>query len=122
MNSFKFLGEGMAAEIQRQIELLEAGGEVRQETLHYDPAARALHARRSKEEADDYRYFPEPDLVPLEPSRESDRAAARGDARAAGGPDRPVPERVRAERAGRVRPERRTGDRRLLRGRGRRGG
>jgi aspartyl-tRNA(Asn)/glutamyl-tRNA(Gln) amidotransferase subunit B len=71
MNSFKFLGEGMAAEIQRQIELLETGGEVRQETLHYDPAARALHARRSKEEADDYRYFPEPDLVPLEPSRES---------------------------------------------------
>jgi aspartyl-tRNA(Asn)/glutamyl-tRNA(Gln) amidotransferase subunit B len=71
MNSFKFLGEGMAAEIRRQIELLESGGEVRQETLHYDPAARALHARRSKEEADDYRYFPEPDLVPLEPSPES---------------------------------------------------
>ena len=71
MNSFKFLGEGMAAEIRRQIELLEAGGEVRQETLHYDPAARALHARRSKEEADDYRYFPEPDLVPLEPSAAS---------------------------------------------------
>jgi aspartyl-tRNA(Asn)/glutamyl-tRNA(Gln) amidotransferase subunit B len=71
MNSFKFLGEGMAAEIRRQIELLEAGDEVRQETLHYDPAARALHARRSKEEADDYRYFPEPDLVPLEPSAES---------------------------------------------------
>jgi aspartyl-tRNA(Asn)/glutamyl-tRNA(Gln) amidotransferase subunit B len=68
MNSFKFLGEGMAAEIRRQIELLESGAEVRQETLHYDPQARELHARRSKEEADDYRYFPEPDLVPLEPS------------------------------------------------------
>ncbi len=65
MNSFKFLGEGMAAEIDRQIELLEGGGVVRQETLHYDPADRSLHARRSKEEADDYRYFPEPDLVPL---------------------------------------------------------
>ncbi len=71
MNSFKFLGEGMAAEIRRQIDLLESGGEVRQETLHYDPQARALHARRSKEEADDYRYFPEPDLVPLEPSAET---------------------------------------------------
>jgi aspartyl-tRNA(Asn)/glutamyl-tRNA(Gln) amidotransferase subunit B len=71
MNSFKFLGEGMAAEIRRQIELLESGSEVRQETLHYDPQARALHARRSKEEADDYRYFPEPDLVPLEPSAET---------------------------------------------------
>ena len=68
MNSFKFLGEGMAAEIRRQIELLESGSDVRQETLHYDPQARELHARRSKEEADDYRYFPEPDLVPLEPS------------------------------------------------------
>jgi len=73
MNSFKFLGEGMAAEIRRQIDLLEAGGEVRQETLHYDPQARELHARRSKEEADDYRYFPEPDLVPLEPSGETVR-------------------------------------------------
>jgi aspartyl-tRNA(Asn)/glutamyl-tRNA(Gln) amidotransferase subunit B len=68
MNSFKFLGEGMAAEMRRQIELLESGSDVRQETLHYDPQARELHARRSKEEADDYRYFPEPDLVPLEPS------------------------------------------------------
>jgi aspartyl-tRNA(Asn)/glutamyl-tRNA(Gln) amidotransferase subunit B len=38
---------------------------VRQETLHYDPSSRTLHARRSKEEADDYRYFPEPDLVPV---------------------------------------------------------
>ena len=70
MNSFKFLGEGMAAEIRRQIDLLESGAVVRQETLHYDPQARELHARRSKEEADDYRYFPEPDLVPLEPSPE----------------------------------------------------
>jgi aspartyl-tRNA(Asn)/glutamyl-tRNA(Gln) amidotransferase subunit B len=70
MNSFKFLGEGMAAEIERQIALLESGQAVLQETLHYDPARRELHARRSKEEADDYRYFPEPDLVPLEPSRD----------------------------------------------------
>ena len=71
MNSFKFLGEGMAAEIRRQIELLESGSDVRQETLHYDPQARELPARRSKEEADDYRYFPEPDLVPLEPSADT---------------------------------------------------
>jgi aspartyl-tRNA(Asn)/glutamyl-tRNA(Gln) amidotransferase subunit B len=71
MNSFKFLGDGMAAEIARQIAILEGGGEVRQETLHYDPSTRSLHARRSKEEADDYRYFPEPDLVPLAPSRET---------------------------------------------------
>jgi aspartyl-tRNA(Asn)/glutamyl-tRNA(Gln) amidotransferase subunit B len=70
MNSFKFLGDGMAAEIARQIGILEDAGQVRQETLHYDPATRSLHARRSKEEADDYRYFPEPDLVPLAPSRQ----------------------------------------------------
>jgi aspartyl-tRNA(Asn)/glutamyl-tRNA(Gln) amidotransferase subunit B len=70
MNSFKFLGEGMAAEIERQIGLVEAGEPVLQETLHYDPAGRELHARRSKEEADDYRYFPEPDLVPLDPPTE----------------------------------------------------
>jgi aspartyl-tRNA(Asn)/glutamyl-tRNA(Gln) amidotransferase subunit B len=70
MNSFKFLGDGMAAEIQRQIGILEGGGQVRQETLHYDPSSRSLHARRSKEEADDYRYFPEPDLVPLAPGRD----------------------------------------------------
>ena len=68
MNSFKFLGDGMAAEIRRQIELLEAGGSVVQETLHYDPGTKALRSLRSKEEAHDYRYFPEPDLVPLAPS------------------------------------------------------
>jgi aspartyl-tRNA(Asn)/glutamyl-tRNA(Gln) amidotransferase subunit B len=65
MNSFKFLSEGMAAEINRQIELLDGGGRVEQETLHYDPASRSLRSLRSKEEAHDYRYFPEPDLVPL---------------------------------------------------------
>ena len=70
MNSFKFLAEGMAAEIERQKQLLDGGGTVEQETLHYDPAQRRLHARRSKEEADDYRYFPEPDLVPVEPPAE----------------------------------------------------
>jgi aspartyl-tRNA(Asn)/glutamyl-tRNA(Gln) amidotransferase subunit B len=70
MNSFKFLGEGMAAEIRRQIDLLERGEPVVQETLHYDPGTKALRSLRSKEEAHDYRYFPEPDLVPLAPSSE----------------------------------------------------
>jgi aspartyl-tRNA(Asn)/glutamyl-tRNA(Gln) amidotransferase subunit B len=68
MNSFKFLGEGIAAEIERQTALLDGGGVVVQETLHYDPQTRELRPLRSKEEAHDYRYFPEPDLVPLEPS------------------------------------------------------
>jgi aspartyl-tRNA(Asn)/glutamyl-tRNA(Gln) amidotransferase subunit B len=65
MNSFAFLERGVRREIERQIELLEGGGTVVQETLHFDPASGELTPLRSKEEAHDYRYFPEPDLVPL---------------------------------------------------------
>jgi len=65
MNSFAFLERGVKAEIERQITLLEAGRPVVQETLHFDPATGRLTPLRSKEEAHDYRYFPEPDLVPL---------------------------------------------------------
>ena len=70
MNSFRFLERGVAAEIARQEELVRGGGEVVQETLHYDPRTGALSPLRSKEEAHDYRYFPEPDLVPLAPTEE----------------------------------------------------
>ena len=65
MNSFRFLERGVAAEIERQRAILEAGEEVVQETLHFDPASGAISSLRSKEEAHDYRYFPEPDLVPI---------------------------------------------------------
>ena len=65
MNSFRFLEQGITAEIERQIELLRSGGTVTQETLHFDPGSRRLTPLRSKEEAHDYRYFPEPDLGPL---------------------------------------------------------
>ncbi|MGO9899362.1 MAG: Asp-tRNA(Asn)/Glu-tRNA(Gln) amidotransferase subunit GatB [Solirubrobacteraceae bacterium] len=65
MNSFRFLAQGVRAEIDRQIALLRAGEPVVQETLHFDPGSQRLTALRSKEEAHDYRYFPEPDLVPL---------------------------------------------------------
>jgi aspartyl-tRNA(Asn)/glutamyl-tRNA(Gln) amidotransferase subunit B len=65
MNSFRFLEDGVRAEIERQTRLLEAGEPVVQETLHYDPNTGRLTSLRSKEEAHDYRYFPEPDLVPL---------------------------------------------------------
>ena len=68
MNSFRFLERGIAAEIARQERLLREGGEVEQETLHFDPQSGALSALRSKEEAHDYRYFPEPDLVPIAPT------------------------------------------------------
>jgi aspartyl-tRNA(Asn)/glutamyl-tRNA(Gln) amidotransferase subunit B len=70
MNSFKFVGDGIDAELERQIAIYEAGGEVLQQTLHFDPATGSIAPLRSKEEADDYRYFPEPDLVPIEPPRE----------------------------------------------------
>ena len=70
MNSFRFLERGIEAELRRQEEILRGGGEVEQETLHFDPQSGALSSLRSKEEAHDYRYFPEPDLVPLVPSTE----------------------------------------------------
>jgi aspartyl-tRNA(Asn)/glutamyl-tRNA(Gln) amidotransferase subunit B len=70
MNSFKFVGDGIAAELERQERIYESGGHVVQETLHYDPASGTVEPLRSKEYADDYRYFPEPDLVPAEPPAE----------------------------------------------------
>src|SRR5579871_5462340 len=75
MNSFRFLERGIRAEITRQIDLLRLGESVVQETLHYDPSSETLTPLRSKEEAHDYRYFPEPDLVPLLVTHETlDRA------------------------------------------------
>ncbi len=65
MNSFRFLERGTRAEIERQLRLLRDGYSVVQETLHFDPRTEALTPLRSKEEAHDYRYFPEPDLVPV---------------------------------------------------------
>jgi aspartyl-tRNA(Asn)/glutamyl-tRNA(Gln) amidotransferase subunit B len=65
MNSFAFLERGVRAEIDRQVALLESGERVFQETLHFDPRTGRLSPLRSKEEAHDYRYFPEPDLVPV---------------------------------------------------------
>ena len=70
--------QGIDAEIERQIALLEAGERIVQETLHFDPVSGRLSTLRSKEEAHDYRYFPEPDLVPLVPTEamlEAARAA-----------------------------------------------
>jgi aspartyl-tRNA(Asn)/glutamyl-tRNA(Gln) amidotransferase subunit B len=65
MNSFRFLERGVEAELARQRELVEAGGAVEQETLHFDPGSGTLTSLRSKEEAHDYRYFPDPDLIPV---------------------------------------------------------
>ncbi len=66
MNSFRFVEKGIAAELARQQEILAGGGRIEQTTLHYDPETDEVHELRSKEFAHDYRYFPEPDLLPLE--------------------------------------------------------
>jgi aspartyl-tRNA(Asn)/glutamyl-tRNA(Gln) amidotransferase subunit B len=77
MNSFKFVADGITAEVERQVALYEAGGSVEQETLHFDPQSGTIAPLRSKEEAHDYRYFPEPDLVAVEPTQEMiERAGA----------------------------------------------
>jgi aspartyl-tRNA(Asn)/glutamyl-tRNA(Gln) amidotransferase subunit B len=78
MNSFRFIERGIRAEVARQEDLLRDGEQVIQETLHFDPASGSITSLRSKEEAHDYRYFPEPDLVPVAID-EAMLAAARGD-------------------------------------------
>jgi aspartyl-tRNA(Asn)/glutamyl-tRNA(Gln) amidotransferase subunit B len=70
MNSFRFLERGIEAELMRQRGLVDGGEEVDQETLHFDPNDGSLTSLRSKEYAHDYRYFPEPDLVPVVPTEQ----------------------------------------------------
>jgi aspartyl-tRNA(Asn)/glutamyl-tRNA(Gln) amidotransferase subunit B len=70
MNSFNFAAKGIEREIARQIRIYEEGGTVDQETLHFDPTQEDSPPSRSKEEAQDYRYFPDPDLVPVHPPAE----------------------------------------------------
>ena len=65
LNSFRFLEEAIEFEVRRQIELIEDGGTVIQETRLYDPDLQETRSMRSKEDAQDYRYFPDPDLLPL---------------------------------------------------------
>jgi aspartyl-tRNA(Asn)/glutamyl-tRNA(Gln) amidotransferase subunit B len=91
MNSLRSLGRALEYEIERQTELLESGGRVVQETRHWDEGAGVTHGLRSKEEAFDYRYFPEPDLVPVAPDAAM-RAAARASL-----PELPAARRARFE-------------------------
>ena len=70
LNSVRSLVHAIEHEAARQVELIDAGERVRQETRHWDEAAGRTRPGRSKEQAEDYRYFPEPDLVPLEPDAE----------------------------------------------------
>jgi aspartyl-tRNA(Asn)/glutamyl-tRNA(Gln) amidotransferase subunit B len=66
LNSIRFIGEAIDAEARRQIDVLEEGGAIEQETRLFDAARGETRSMRSKEEAHDYRYFPDPDLLPLE--------------------------------------------------------
>lgn len=78
LNSFRFLAHAVEFEIERQIAVLESGGTVSHETRLYDPASGQTRTMRSKEDAPDYRFFPEPDLPPLECTEELTAAAAAG--------------------------------------------
>jgi aspartyl-tRNA(Asn)/glutamyl-tRNA(Gln) amidotransferase subunit B len=66
MNSIRFIGQAIEHEARRQIEIVEEGGTIEQETRLFDPGRGETRSMRSKEEAHDYRYFPDPDLLPLE--------------------------------------------------------
>jgi aspartyl-tRNA(Asn)/glutamyl-tRNA(Gln) amidotransferase subunit B len=71
LNSLRSLGRAIDYEARRQVDLLESGERIQQQTRHWDEAEGRTHTLRSKEEADDYRYFAEPDLVPLRPTAET---------------------------------------------------
>jgi aspartyl-tRNA(Asn)/glutamyl-tRNA(Gln) amidotransferase subunit B len=70
VNSIRFIGQAIEAEARRQIDILEDGGAIEQETRLFDSAKGVTRSMRSKEEAHDYRYFPDPDLLPLELKQE----------------------------------------------------
>ena len=70
MNSFRSIIRGIEYETQRQIEVIENGGKIEQETLRWDDVSGKTFSMRDKEDAQDYRYFPEPDLVAIRLSEE----------------------------------------------------
>ena len=116
MNSFRFIERGIRAEVARQAKIIEGGGAVVQETLHFDPASGAITSLRSKEEAHDYRYFPEPDLVPVAIDAQMLAAARAEHDRAAGRARRALRARARPQRRQRAAARLPRRARRLLRG------
>ncbi len=96
MNSFRSVRRAIESEIRRQIEVVESGGRVIQETRGWDEAAGETHSQRSKEEAHDYRYFPDPDLVPMDVTPDDRRAHPRRSAAGAVRAVRALRRRARA--------------------------
>ncbi len=84
VNSIRFIGQAIEVEARRQIGILEDGGKIEQETRLFDPGKGETRSMRSKEEAHDYRYFPDPDLLPLEFDQAYVDALAAATAGAAG--------------------------------------
>ena len=98
LNSFRFMQQAIEFEARRQIELIEDGGTVVQETRLYDPDRDETRSMRSKEDAMDYRYFPDPDLLPLEIAPQWIERRARRTAGASRRDARALRARVRSER------------------------
>ena len=95
LNSFKAIAHAIEGERERQIELLEMGRKVVQETRRWDDNKESSHAMRSKEDAQDYRYFPEPDLAPIVISRGVDQRDPQPSAGTASAEAGALPQRIR---------------------------
>ena len=95
VNSIRFIGQAIEREARRQIAIIEDGGAIEQETRLFDPARGETRSMRNKEEAHDYRYFPDPDLLPLELDDALRRGAAAQPAGIAGREEGPVHARLR---------------------------
>ena len=108
MNSMRFIQAAIDYEARRQIAILEDGGTVVQETRLYDPDKNETRSMRSKEEAHDYRYFPDPDLLPLEIEQAWVDDIARHDAGTARRQEGALHGRLRPDRLRRERADRRT--------------
>ena len=97
VNSIRFIGQAIEYEARRQIEIMEDGGVIHQETRLFDAKTGETRSMRSKEEAHDYRYFPDPDLLPLELTQAYVDASCQGPAGAARHQARALHRRLRLE-------------------------
>ena len=95
LNSFRFLQQAIDYEVHWQIDLIEDGGRVQQATVLFNPDSGETRAMRTKEDAHDYRYFPDPDLPPLLIAQQLDRRGACHHAGTAAGDGRALPARLR---------------------------